>query len=838
MLKIIKDSTLVPTPIVDLKLDPEPREGSTDPVTSEGVKSAIDGAVGDAAEALQEQIDDIAEKAGSGYIPKGEATVATLNGLSDQENGWLYTMTDAGTLTDGSLAVVAGDTVAWDATNSVWYKAMDYAPRQYGTNEVHNLPTTITTFRTGDVIPVDGPSGTAKMSKDDLLKETAENALGSREVQYLEDSVGGSPIFGASSSTQSFACDLKAGDNVVMRVKNNYSSAGYYSFSLYDTENGTLVYQTANTVVDSSEEKYFKTTIPVAVTYATFNNTSSRPSEYELRSENAMEYAERISGECVANSVSVGVRAGTSGDVSLKAGKKILVKIENASGSSGYFEIKLYTTNGGELLFSTGNQPISANSSYSVNAYLPKDATYYTLTNVNNQVANIVIAEQTAFERIDELENPCVICDISGCSKSNKNLSRTDGDDSVTFTPTATGSATYLTLTTKISLAVGDFGFARVDIKPKNDFFGYVAIYTDNSEVYSYRIGLKAGEKRTIYVRTKNVSTAGVLKVNVGMFADDNLYATQEIEVSRLIIVKNGYSAYRNESEKESLKDFSDTKYHYVVSASGDGHFVTINQGVYYLKNLLGTDVDVIPSTLFIRDGVYDMEASKTHAIGYPYATVNKGSNKISLIGESREGVVLSYVNNSAVRLKVLDIGFGECSIENMTIKSLQDATYTDTSGDGHQNCYCIHSDLGSDRSEKYKTLLKNLRLFSHCASPLGAGIGKYQDLVIDDCIFESDTKVGNSSGACYVHALANGDGSYDSTMSLEIRNCDFRSYDSTNAITLPAVGSSTFANIKTTINNMRVYSSGTPVNASVTSADLQPECSGNNMSALNLAEY
>jgi hypothetical protein len=41
------------------------------------------------------------------------------------------------------------------------------------------IPTTITAFRTGDVIPVDGPSGTAKMSKDDLLRVTAENAADS-----------------------------------------------------------------------------------------------------------------------------------------------------------------------------------------------------------------------------------------------------------------------------------------------------------------------------------------------------------------------------------------------------------------------------------------------------------------------------------------------------------------------------------------------------------------------------------------------------------------------------------------------------------------------------------
>ena len=42
---------------------------------------------------------------------------------------------------------------------------------------IKDWATSITAFRTGDVIPVDGPSGTAKMGKDDLLKETAQNAL-------------------------------------------------------------------------------------------------------------------------------------------------------------------------------------------------------------------------------------------------------------------------------------------------------------------------------------------------------------------------------------------------------------------------------------------------------------------------------------------------------------------------------------------------------------------------------------------------------------------------------------------------------------------------------------
>ena len=44
---------------------------------------------------------------------------------------------------------------------------------------IKDWETSINSFRTGDVIPVDGPDGTAKMNKDDLLRETAENAVNS-----------------------------------------------------------------------------------------------------------------------------------------------------------------------------------------------------------------------------------------------------------------------------------------------------------------------------------------------------------------------------------------------------------------------------------------------------------------------------------------------------------------------------------------------------------------------------------------------------------------------------------------------------------------------------------
>lgn len=62
----------------------------------------------------------------SGFTPKGEATVSQINALTTHSNGDQYIVTDSGTITAGNLAVVAGDTVAWNATDEVWYKVAQY----------------------------------------------------------------------------------------------------------------------------------------------------------------------------------------------------------------------------------------------------------------------------------------------------------------------------------------------------------------------------------------------------------------------------------------------------------------------------------------------------------------------------------------------------------------------------------------------------------------------------------------------------------------------------------------------------------------------------------------
>ena len=86
-----------------LEFDEVPTEGSPNLVDSGAVAQAI----GNLGQPLQW---------------KGPATVSELNtGITGIQPGWTYTLTDAGTLTDGSVDVEAGDEVAWTEDDE-WFK--------------------------------------------------------------------------------------------------------------------------------------------------------------------------------------------------------------------------------------------------------------------------------------------------------------------------------------------------------------------------------------------------------------------------------------------------------------------------------------------------------------------------------------------------------------------------------------------------------------------------------------------------------------------------------------------------------------------------------------------
>lgn len=95
-----------------LEFDAVPTEGSPNLVESGSVAQAI----GNLGQPLQW---------------KGPATVAALNaGITGIQPGWTYTLTDSGTLTDGSVAVDVGDEVAW-TENDEWFKVG-------GNSEIHD----------------------------------------------------------------------------------------------------------------------------------------------------------------------------------------------------------------------------------------------------------------------------------------------------------------------------------------------------------------------------------------------------------------------------------------------------------------------------------------------------------------------------------------------------------------------------------------------------------------------------------------------------------------------------------------------------------------------------
>lgn len=78
--------------------------------TTSGVLDAMNDIAGDIA------------SIGSPLQWKGPATVAELNaGITGIQPGWVYTLTDAGTLTDGGIDVEIGDEVAW-TEDSEWFK--------------------------------------------------------------------------------------------------------------------------------------------------------------------------------------------------------------------------------------------------------------------------------------------------------------------------------------------------------------------------------------------------------------------------------------------------------------------------------------------------------------------------------------------------------------------------------------------------------------------------------------------------------------------------------------------------------------------------------------------
>lgn len=247
----------------------------------------------------------------------------------------------------------------------------------------------------------------------------------------------------------------------------------------------------------------------------------------------------------------------------------------------------------------------------------------------------------------------------------------------------------------------------------------------------------------------------------------------------------------RNEIVTQSVNQIKNKPF-IIVDVNGNGDFTDIQSAINYAKNTF--DVINESITIYIRNGVYNVEGTNVS----PYYAIDKGSNRINLLGESRDGVIIKCVCTSTKQGIALNIG-GQCTIENITIKELIGDGYNSTTHIGDHKNYALHNDTPvQDSTEPYYTTVKNCKLYSECNTPVGAGlqnnqVQRYENV---ECIYAKNAVV-KQQGSLYVHApysssfIANG---------LEIVDCTLVSYNERPAISLGNVsGSQVYSNIPQT---------------------------------------
>jgi len=90
---------------------------------------------------------------------------------------------------------------------------------------IKDWATSISAFRSGDVIPVDGPNGTAKMTKDSLLQETAQSTLAG--IKNLPDKNEGYLALNDANGTGKFEFSKIFKYDVVENGPSVFSNSGF-----------------------------------------------------------------------------------------------------------------------------------------------------------------------------------------------------------------------------------------------------------------------------------------------------------------------------------------------------------------------------------------------------------------------------------------------------------------------------------------------------------------------------------------------------------------------------------------------------------------------------------
>lgn len=263
-------------------------------------------------------------------------------------------------------------------------------------------------------------------------------------------------------------------------------------------------------------------------------------------------------------------------------------------------------------------------------------------------------------------------------------------------------------------------------------------------------------------------------------------------------------------------------------NSTGGGVFNNIQKAIDYCKTHF--DVQNESATVFLKDGTYTL-----NYVSARNAVINKGANRINIVGESRDGVKIVLTNTPAENNKIIEHG-GPSVLKNISFYS-----YWDDDGSTISyvnNSYCIHNDLTFTSDEQYETAVENCYLYSESFAPVGAGLqNKQTQRYIDvESVFNSaDTNPQgyNQWAPIYIHGPSNPNAA---DCAVVIDGCTCIAKKGTMAIVLPNVeGSLQYTDIPVSIRRtIGVTNGSTITNVSKATHDLQTDSALNNVEAWN----
>ena len=432
--------------------------------------------------------------------------------------------------------------------------------------------------------------------------------------------------------------------------------------------------------------------------------------------------------------------------------------------------------------------------------------------------------EYTPYYRLKENKNDVyTLADFNSVTLGSNGESITE-QYATSFTVELTNKAILLYQKNTSKLGMGDIVFGRCRVFSDHDI-SLINIQMVGADGFYYNNifrNLKANKEYRLFFNSGKftANTSDKQYVRVTIHGEDSSVTTT-VNIDEICFATNHYNCWYDEKTKNSLPEFNTTRF--VVGLDNDYHFCDISACCEFVKRAI--DVLNTPVTVFVKNGVYNIGISDN----MPYA-IDKGSNRISLIGESREGVVLRKTCTGTKQGRIID-GGGPCSIENMTLIQNIDDTFTSEYNDSR--AYCIHLDSSFESDEEYSTTVKNVTCINYVNAPIGAGLQNNQKLIYDHCnlIFK-----GIYNGAFYTHAPKDTD---SKNCSLVLDGCNIQHLvDNGRAILMDNVdGCLSYKNIPCTFIRNAVYSqSGTITEENFkTTHNLQPISSLNNVDVLNI---